>query len=127
MWDSKSGQLLWEDLSHSYGAPIVAFSHSGNLAVIWSHSVCCIRDTLLGTILSRWRTESAAQFVTFSPDEKQIICVLEGCSILETWDIECGTMVDSSQDTGDGYSAVPSVEPGVSRRILYKNALGSDL
>ena len=42
MWDSKSGQLLWEDLSRGFSAPIVAFSHSGNMAVIWSSSVCCI-------------------------------------------------------------------------------------
>jgi WD40 repeat protein len=117
MWDSKSGQLLWEDLSHHDDAPIVAFSHSGNIVVIWSSSVCLIRNTLLGTIVSRWRTESAAQFVTFSPDEKQIICVLEGSRTSETWDIECGIMIDSSQDTNDSHSAISS-EPGGSRRIL---------
>jgi WD40 repeat protein len=127
MWDSKSGQLLWEDLSDHYDVPTVAFSHSENIAAIWSSSVCLIRNTLLGTIVSRWRTVSAAQFVTFSPDEKQIICVLKESSISETWDIECGTMVYSLQDASDIYSAVPLVEPGVSRRISYKNALGSDL
>jgi WD40 repeat protein len=115
MWDSKSGQLLWEDLSDGNRAPIVAFSHSGNMAVIWSPSVCCIRDTLFGTIVSCWRTKSAAQVVTFSPDEKQIICILEQSDTSETWDIECGTRVDSLQ-----------VEP-VSRRIWYKNTLESDL
>jgi hypothetical protein len=47
------------------------------------------------------------------PDEKQIICDLKESNISETWDIECGTMVDSSQDANDRYSAVPSVEPGV--------------
>jgi WD40 repeat protein len=127
MWDSKSGQLLWEYLSDDDYLPTVTFSHSGNIVAIWSSSVCLIRNTLLGTIVSRWRTESAAKFVTFSPDEKQIICVLKESNISETWDIECGTMVDSSQDANDSYSAVPSVEPGVSRRISYKNALGSDL
>jgi WD40 repeat protein len=127
MWDSKSGQLLWEDLSHHDDAPIVAFSHSGNIVVIWSSSVCLIRNTLLGTIVSRWRTESAARFVTFSPDEKQIICVLKESNISETWDIECGTMVYSLQDASDSYSAVIPSEPGGSRRILYKYALGSDL
>ncbi|KIM74793.1 hypothetical protein PILCRDRAFT_693732 [Piloderma croceum F 1598] len=106
MWDSKCGQLLWEDVSDDNQAPVVAFSHSGNLAVVWSPSFCSIRNTLLGTIFSRWRTESAAQFVTFSSDEKQIICVLKGSNTLKTWNISCGTMIDSSQDTND--SAVPS-------------------
>jgi WD40 repeat protein len=131
MWDSRSGQLLWEDFNSFMDAPMVAFSPSGNMAIIWSLPVCCIRDTLLGTVILRWCIKSAVQLVTFSPDEKQIICVLKGSSTSETWDIERGAMVDPPQDTtNDSYIALrwTSLDVyGGSGRILYKNTLESDL
>jgi len=115
MWDSRSGQLLWEDLTWSRIPSMSAISPSGNMAATWSDSVCKVRDTLLGTIISRWDTQSVPKSVTFSQDEKHIICILDASGTSEKWDIESSALLDSSEDT-DGAAAL---EPGMSRAVIY--------
>ena len=104
LWDSQSGLLVWEDTLDQYDRhPVVAISPSGDLTVTFEATICRVRNTSLGTMISRWSTESGSDStIAFSPDEKQII--LEGFSTIETWDIESGTMVDSCNEDNDSSS-----------------------
>jgi len=104
LWDSQSGLLVWEDTLDQYDRhPVVAISPSGDLTVTFETTICRVRNTSLGTMISRWSTESGSDStIAFSPDEKQII--LEGFSTIETWDIESGTMVDSCNEDNDSSS-----------------------
>jgi WD40 repeat protein len=114
MWDSRSGQLVWEDLSYSH-IPSVAISPSGNMAVTWTDSVCNVRDTLLGTIISRWDTQSVPKSVAFSQDEKHINCILDASGTAEKWDIESSALLDSPE----GIGAAAALGPGMSRTVIY--------
>ena len=114
VWDSRSGQLVWEDLSFGH-IPSVAISPSGNMVVTWSESVCEVRDTLLGTIISRWYTLSVPESISFSEDEKHIVCILDASGTSETWDIESSTLLHSSEGTDDAVA----LEPGMSGTVIY--------
>jgi hypothetical protein len=117
MWDSRSGQLVWEDLSFGH-IPLVAISPSGNMAVTWNNSVCQVRDTLLGTVISHWDTLSVPTSVAFSEDEKHIVCILGGSSTLEKWDIESSALLDSL----DGAGAGTALEPGMPGTVTFVNS-----
>jgi WD40 repeat protein len=106
MWDSQSGLLVWEE--EYYGHPVVAISPSGDITVTLEDTVCRVRKTSLGTVISRWRTMSMSDSIVFSPDEKQII--LKRSGTIDKWDIESGTMVDSCKEDSDSSSVS---KPGV--------------
>ncbi|KIM86175.1 hypothetical protein PILCRDRAFT_5220 [Piloderma croceum F 1598] len=120
MWDSRSGQLVWEDLLSFGRIPSVAISPSGNMAVIWNDSVCNVRDTLLGTIISRWDTQSVPESVAFSQDEKHIICILDASGTSEKWDIESSALLDSSEGTD------AALEPASARETIQGSAISPD-
>ena len=113
VWDSRSGQLVWEDLSFG-DVPSMAFSPSGNMVVTWNELVCEVRDTSLGTIISRWDTQSVPKSVSFSEDEKHVICILDASGTSETWDIESSALLHSSEGT----DAAAALEPGMSRQVI---------
>jgi WD40 repeat protein len=114
LWDPRSGQLVWEDLSFGR-VPSMAISPSGNMVVTWSTSVCEVRDTSPGTIISRWVTPSVPKSVSFSEDEKHIICILDASGTSETWDIESSALLHSSE----GAAAAAALEPGMSGPVMY--------
>ena len=114
MWDSQSGQLVWENLSFGR-IPSVAISPSGNMAVTWSESACEVRDTSLGTIISRWDTQSVPKSVSFSEDEKHIICILDASGTSEKWDIESSALLHSSVCIDDA----AAFEPSKSGTVIY--------
>jgi WD40 repeat protein len=114
VWDSRSGQLVCENLSFSHCIPSMAISPSGNMVVTWGDKVCEVRDTLLGTIISRWDTLSVPKSISFSEDEKHIICILASGSS-EKWDIESSALLLSSKSTG----AVTAFKPRMSGTIIY--------
>ena len=115
MWDSQSGQLIWEDLVYTQNAPLLAISHSGNMVVVWADWACQVRNTSIGTIISRWGTTSKLHSVAFSLDEKRIIGIKQTISVFKTsrtieqWDIESGTMIVPPETT----DAASSLESGM--------------
>ena len=112
--DSRSGRLIWEDLSFG-PIPSVAISPSGNMAVTWGKSVCEVHDTLLGTIISSWDTQSVPKSVSFSRDEKQIVCILDASGTSERWDIESSALLHSSEGT----DTAAALELGMSGTVIY--------
>ena len=120
MWDSRSGLIVWEHLS--YGCtPLVAISPSGNMAVTWNDLVCEVRDTLLGTIISRWDSDThlVPESVAFSQDEKHIIAIFDArYGTSEKWDIDSSALVDSSEGTDATATAWP--ESGMSESHIYE-------
>jgi hypothetical protein len=112
MDDSGSRSPHLVRMCNGWNVPSVAFSHSGHMAGTWSPPVCFVRNTRLGTINSTWHTESVVQCVAFSLDDKQMICILKGSGTSEQWDIESGTMLDSSHIDRSTMASEPGVSEG---------------
>jgi WD40 repeat protein len=108
IWNSRSGSLVrevWESGYYVSGA----ISHSGNRVFTYNFQSFQVRNAFLQIIVTHlWTLQDWPMSITFSPDEKQIICTYESGTV-ETWDIESGNMVNSSKDT----SIVPPPTPGM--------------
>jgi WD40 repeat protein len=97
VWNSQSESLVREVWQSSYVS--VAISHSGNRVLTYNFHSFQVRNAFLQIIVAHsWTLRDWSMSITFSPDEKQIICTCESGTV-ETWDIESGNMVNSSEDT----------------------------